>query len=219
MATVTRWWWIRHAPVTAHRGRIYGQTDVPAEITGSPIYGALAGALPRGAVWVTSHLQRTKQTADAIRAAGLDFDRPIVAHALAEQNFGEWQGQERAKIYAQYAPEHRMWLAPAAFAPPGGESFEQMMERVVVVIAELTRVYAGQDIVAVSHGGPIRCAIGHALGLDPARSIRFMIDNCSVTRLEYIDGHETGPIWQVSSVNEMLYRWAEDRAASQSAPA
>lgn len=209
MATVTRWWWIRHAPVTAYSGRIYGQTDVPAEITDNPIYGALAGALPEGAVWVTSHLQRTKQTAEAIRAAGLDFDRPIVAHALAEQNFGEWQGQNRAKIYAQYAPDHKMWLAPAAFAPPGGESFAEMMERVAGAITDLTRVYAGQDIVAVAHGGSIRCAIGHALDLDPDGSIRFMIDNCSVTRLEYIEGGDAEPIWQVSSVNELLHRPAD----------
>ena len=30
---VTRWWWIRHAPVSNPRGRIYGATDVPADTT------------------------------------------------------------------------------------------------------------------------------------------------------------------------------------------
>ena len=34
MTQVTRWWWIRHAPVTANNGRIYGQGDPPADADG-----------------------------------------------------------------------------------------------------------------------------------------------------------------------------------------
>ena len=219
MQTVTRWWWIRHAPVTTYGGRVYGQTDVPADIDDSPIYGALADLLPRDAVWITSHLQRTTQTAHAIRDAGLHFDNPIVAHALAEQNFGEWQGVERAKIYEQYAPDHAMWLAPADYVPPGGESFVDMMQRVAAAVDELTRVHAGNDIIAVAHGGSIRCAIGHALGLDPDASIKFMIDNCSVTRLEHIDHASAGPLWQVRSINEMLHRPERDSDAGGAVPA
>ena len=29
--TVTSWWWVRHAPVTSHHGRLYGQSDVLAD--------------------------------------------------------------------------------------------------------------------------------------------------------------------------------------------
>ena len=31
MTTTTRWWWVRHAPVTVNNGCVYGQTDLPGK--------------------------------------------------------------------------------------------------------------------------------------------------------------------------------------------
>ncbi len=45
-ATVTRWWWIRHAPVIGHGGRIYGQEDYPADLSDTATLAALAVLLP-----------------------------------------------------------------------------------------------------------------------------------------------------------------------------
>jgi alpha-ribazole phosphatase len=66
----TRWWWIRHAPVIVDEGRIYGQSDLPCDCSDARVFASLATLLPRKAVWLTSHLARTKQTAQAIFAAG-----------------------------------------------------------------------------------------------------------------------------------------------------
>ena len=71
----TRWWWIRHAPVRVDEGRIYGQRDLPCDCSDVRVFSALAAPLPRKAVWITSHLTRTRQTAQAILAAG-DFEAP-----------------------------------------------------------------------------------------------------------------------------------------------
>ena len=68
MSAITRWWWIRHAPVTSANGRIYGQMDMDCDTSDTPVYDGLAGLLPRDAVWVTSHLRRTTRTAEAILA-------------------------------------------------------------------------------------------------------------------------------------------------------
>ena len=67
-ASQTRWWWIRHAPVP-DGGRIYGQSDLDCDCTDAEIFATLARELPRDAVWVTSNLARTHQTAAAIVAA------------------------------------------------------------------------------------------------------------------------------------------------------
>src|SRR3954465_13807642 len=40
--TRTRWWWIRHAPVRAHGGRVYGQAGLACGCRDE-------GVLPRGA--------------------------------------------------------------------------------------------------------------------------------------------------------------------------
>lgn len=200
-ACVTRWSWVRHAPVTADQGCIYGHIDLPCDVSGAAGFAALARLLPRGAVWVTSHLQRTKQTAAAIAAAGLAFDPPAEERDFAEQHFGEWQGRNRAEVFAAHGADHGLWLAPADFRPPGGESFTETMARVARGIERWNRRHPGRDIVAVAHGGSIRAALGHALGLPPARALAFETGNCALTRLDYIEDDGKAPAWRIVAVN------------------
>ena len=61
--------------------------------------------------------------------------------------------------------------------------------------------HAGRDIVAVAHGGTIRAALGHALGLTPARALVFETANCALTRLDYIEDAGKAPAWRVVTVN------------------
>ncbi len=208
---VTRWWWIRHAPVTAHAGRIYGQDDLPADCTDAALFAALAGHLPEDAVWVASHLRRTHETAAAIGAAlrgamtrGADWQPPAleIEPAFAEQHFGEWQGLTNEELQARRNGElPRFWLAPAHEAPPGGESFVQVIERVGAAVERLTQAHGGRDIVAVAHGGSIRAALAHALELEPERALAFVIDNCSLTRLDHVAASDGGGSWRVTAVN------------------
>jgi len=203
MSIRTRWWWVRHAPVTVTEGRIYGNTDPPADVDDPPTYQALARFLPADSTLVTSHLQRTHQTANAIRAAGLALPDPIVETDLAEQNFGAWQGRKREDVYAELDPKHLFWLAPAHTRAPDGESFADLMIRAGSVIERLTAAHAGRDIVAVGHGGTIRAAIGHALRLDPEVALACQIDNCSVTRLDHFGPTASHPegAWAVFHIN------------------
>src|SRR5215813_7628270 len=100
----TRWWWIRHAPVP-DGGKIYGQSDLDCDCTDGEIFSVLARELPHDAVWITSNLARTHQTAAAILQAAVDgrhaAAKPIAIPELAEQHLGEWQGMERKPFYAQ----------------------------------------------------------------------------------------------------------------------
>ncbi|MBA1566681.1 phosphoglycerate mutase family protein, partial [Klebsiella pneumoniae] len=62
--TVTRWWWIRHAPVRSDGGNIYGQEDIDCDTGDVEVFEAVAKMLPRDAVWYSSNLKRTHQTAE-----------------------------------------------------------------------------------------------------------------------------------------------------------
>ncbi len=189
--TVTHWWWIRHAPVTANEGRIYGRSDLPCVTDDPDLYAGLAAMLPKDALLVTSNLMRTHQTADAIAAAGLTLPEREVFDDLAEQNFGDWQGRHYADIEAvDPRVVHDFWLCPAHCRPPGGESFVDLIARVAPVIETVSDANPGRHIIAVAHGGTIRAALAIALGLDPERALSFTIDNCSLTRIDRI---ETGP--------------------------
>ncbi len=200
MTQVTRWWWIRHAPVTEDGGRIYGQTDVVCDVSDHAALAALAASLPTKATWVASHLQRTYLTARALRDAGAEAPDPIIEPALAEQDFGDWQGQVRAEIYARNPDWRRFWLAPARMAPPRGESFVDVIARVDPAIRRFTREHAGGDIVAVAHGGTIRAALAIALKLDPDVALAFSCDNLSLTRIDHI-ARPDGEAWRIAAVN------------------
>lgn len=210
-APPTRWWWVRHAPVVVNNGCCYGQSDLPCRTDDAAGFKALAARLPKDAVWVVSNLLRTHQTAAAIVAAGLPGPDPIpgpgvqVEPGLAEQNFGDWQGQTYASLAEQRAEEyHRFWFAPARERAPGGESFVDLVERVAPVIQRLNRDFAGHDIIAVAHGGSIRAALGLALDLAPEAALSFTIGNTSLTRLDYFDDPTArhGHAWRVAGVNQ-----------------
>ena len=203
-ADQTRWWWIRHAPVPDD-GRIYGQRDLDCDCRDGEIFAVLARELPRDAVWLTSNLARTKQTAAAILAApGRRHDavEPLAVADLAEQHLGDWQGLERKAFYAERkVGTHTLWFAPAAQRPPGGESFVDLLERVHPVITRLTHEHRGRDIVAVTHGGTIRAALALALGLNPQAALSFLIENCSLTRIDYLSPQGAPGLWRVGAVN------------------
>ena len=208
--TTTCWWWVRHAPVVGHGGRIYGQDDFDCDCSDTATFEALSRLLPADPVWVTSHLRRTHQTARSIREhrPGDAQPEPLVEPDLAEQHFGDWQGLTHDELAGRRNGErHPFWLAPAVEAPPGGESFVQVIERVAAVIARLSREHVGRDIIAVTHGGTIRAALAIALDLDPERALAIATENCGLTRVDHIAGEagnhaaDTEAMWRVAHVN------------------
>src|SRR6202171_5894911 len=194
----TRWWWVRHAPVREDNGCIYGQKDLGCDTSDRVVFEAVGKILTRDAVGYASNLKRTHQTADAICSAG--FPKPAKLHheaAFAEQHLGEWQGLNRAAFFASRPIEvGSYWFAPIDDPAPGGESFMDLYNRVRGAIERINIEHAGKDVIAVSHGGTIKAAIGLALGDQPERGLAFTIDNCSVTRLDHLAsaGHSGGRI-------------------------
>jgi len=201
MSQITRWHFVRHAPVVNSDGEaaFYETNDEPADVSDAKAFRGLAQRLPKDAVWLRSHLLRTKQTADAIRAAGLDFPEPIIDPDLAEQDFGEWHGRSRDDLERTIddLEPHKFWIIPAEYQPPGGESFVTVMERVSRAIQRHTEANQGKTIVAVCHGGVINAAIGLALGLEPDQTLMFSTANLSTTRLDRLHGPGRGGDWRM----------------------
>jgi alpha-ribazole phosphatase len=205
VTTETRWWLVRHAPVPGMKGRLYGSEDVACDCSDTDAFKGLAAKLPADAVWVASHLSRTHLTAAAIRAQGLDAPEPLVEPDIREQDFGEWakltwQEMETREpdVYAEF------WKAPARNAPPGGESFADVVARTARVLDAYTAEHAGRDIVAVCHGGSIRAAIAHAMGLTPEAGMAVVVDTLSLTRIDHIEGgllRGKGCAWRLLGLN------------------
>jgi len=205
----TRWWWVRHAPVRSDGGNIYGQTDIGCDTSDREVFAAVAKILPRGAIWYASSLKRTHQTADAIWDTG--FPRPATMTkeaAFAEQHLGQWQGMNRAAFLAS-RPVGSHWFADIDEPAPGGESFLDLYNRVRGAIERINAEQAGEDVIAVAHGGTIKAAIGLALGGQPEKGLAFDIDNCSVTRLDHF-ASVSHSSWRLPMVNQQP--WIADAA-------
>jgi broad specificity phosphatase PhoE len=201
--TPTRLFLVRHALVEpSARAILYGSMDVAlcdlAMREEAALYRWLAGRLPQPAAWYVTNLSRTRATAAAIFAAGYP-EQPVTAEPeLREQDLGEWQGlPHEALVERLRHPPHPFWPHAAEEEPPGGESFAALQGRVAPVLDRLAEAHAGGDVVVIAHGGSIRAALAHALGLTAHQALVFSIRNLGLTRLE-----KHGADWRVAAVNE-----------------
>jgi broad specificity phosphatase PhoE len=62
----------------------------------------------------------------------------------------------------------------------------------------MAEAHDDQDVVIVSHGGAIRAAVAHALGIGPDNALHLAIQNLSLTRLDRMPEG-----WRVVCVNEL----------------
>lgn len=177
---VTRLWLLRHGPT--HEKSFLGWRDVPADLSDVDRIARLSASLPDDALVVASDLLRARQTADAIEGGR---QRLADSAELREFNFGVWDGLGFSEVADRDPQISRMfWEDPGDVAPPQGESWNQVANRVTRFIADLTTEHEGRDIVVVAHIGAIMTQIGGTRGLDARRAISHQIDPLSVTRID-----------------------------------
>ncbi|HYD98094.1 MAG TPA: histidine phosphatase family protein [Alphaproteobacteria bacterium] len=188
-----RWWWVRHAPTLAPPGTLAGRgSDLPADLSDIGRLAALAARLPAGARALATPLRRSRET-----AAALGLAAPRLEPDFAEQDFGAWDGRRHDELAGlDPAGTAAFWANPAHHAPPDGESFAAMAERVAARIAALAAAGAEGDLIVVAHAGPIRAGIALALDLAPQAALRLSVAPLSLTRLDFVAG-----AWRVEGVN------------------
>jgi broad specificity phosphatase PhoE len=141
--------------------------------------------LPVAAVY-SSPLQRAYNTALPIAARhGLEVQ---TLDDLRESNFGTWEGLSHAEVVARSpedAQQLHTWEQNASVAPPGGESFEAMQERVCAVVERLVQAHPDQTIVLVSHVGPIKVLLCAALGAPFSSALRIFLDPATISVVDW----------------------------------
>jgi len=189
----THWWWVRHAPSAGLPGTIHGQDNVDADLTDHDAIISRITTLPTDAVWLTSGLPRTEQT-----AAALGGTNCRAVSGLMEQDFGEWNGKSWNDLRNDLTG--KFWQNFANEVPPGGESFVNMLDRVSLTIEELSYEYQGRNIIVVAHAGTIRAALAIALNLFAKSALTFQLDNLSLTQIENIPDGDLRA-WCVHGIN------------------
>jgi ribonuclease H / adenosylcobalamin/alpha-ribazole phosphatase len=193
---ITRLYLVRHGETLANiEYRYIGTRDDPLSAHGETQTLQLAEALsglPIAAVY-SSPLQRTYHTAIPIATRHyLEVQR---IDDLRECDFGIWEGLSRTEVLER-SPEDsqrlREWEHNTSVAPPGGESFEALLQRVVTVVERLAQAHPDQAIVLVSHVGPIKVLLGSALGAPLSSAFRIFLDPATISVVDWRnDAHAT----------------------------
>jgi probable phosphoglycerate mutase len=139
---------------------------------------------------VSSPLQRAYDTATtAARALGLDV---TIDDDVIETDFGAWEGLTFDEA-AERDPElHRRWLRDTSVAPPGGESFDNVLLRVLRARGRIIAGYEGETVLVVSHVTPIKLLLRLALDAGAGILYRLHLDLASLSIAEfYPDGQSS----------------------------
>jgi probable phosphoglycerate mutase len=170
--------------------RWQGHADRPLNGAGRAQARELAESLADGEIEViySSDLLRAHETALIV---GDRLGLPVtVDPGLREVDVGDWSGRVHNEIEGADPEGFRRWNAGGK-GWNGGESYEQMGERVVATVLDIAGRHAGQTVLAVTHGGSIRACRASAAGIDYAASRIFTagtMANCEVAELSVADG-------------------------------
>ncbi|RMG65423.1 MAG: histidine phosphatase family protein [Bacteroidetes bacterium] len=141
---------------------------------------------------------RAQDTARLVaEAIGFDPAHFRTDPRLLEQSQGEWEGQVRAEIYT---PARRAEIAanPLHFVAPGGESQQQVADRMEAWLRDVTAAAPeGQQIAALSHGFAIKCLIARLFAIDPAQTRYLVTHNTSLTVVQGTEG-----VWLLDRLND-----------------
>jgi probable phosphomutase (TIGR03848 family) len=147
-------------------------------------------AVPLAAV-VTSPLERTRETADAL-LAGRDPLPPLhVDERVGEARYGDWTNQP-LKTLAKDPLWKVVQAHPSAAVFPGaeGEGLADMSARAIAAVRDWNARLSGDGdptYVVVSHGDVIKAIVADALGLHLDAFQRISVDPCSVSIVRYTD--------------------------------
>lgn len=163
-------------------GRLQGQADPPLSKLGRRQAAHMAARLvdEEVDVIVASDLERAMDTAGALAASiGLTVEP---RRGLREVDLGSWTGISREQVESDDPDTWRRWRIEGIEGWEGGETYGEAMVRVGSEVSAIAREFEDRTVVAVSHGGSIRLATCHLLGMDAGELGRIMsIGNASIT--------------------------------------
>ena len=175
----------RHGETDWNRERRWqGHSDTPLNDVGREQARALAAELEREplAAIYSSDLRRAYETAREVGLRkGIDV---IVDPELREIHVGMWEGLTSEEIEQRWPDDLSRWRAGELVLGRGGETDEQLRERVLRAAGRIAAAHPREQVLIVSHGGALRALALHAKAIEQDRRL----ENCGVLRIVFEDG-------------------------------
>jgi broad specificity phosphatase PhoE len=134
---------------------------------------------------VASDLSRARETAEIVigtRPIALELDPD-----WREMRFGVWEGLAWPEIVARdpsLNDAHR--TVPKFYTPAGGESFEDICERVARAVERIAeRAFDGERILVATHAGALHALLRVVLGESEATALGVKFAPATLTRIAF----------------------------------
>ena len=166
--------------------RFQGQTNIPLNEIGIQQAQALSNRIAGESIdhIYASDLDRARQTAASISAhhhCPLDFDP-----ALRELHFGEWEGFTYQQIQERDPNSLKSWnLDLYENGPPGGESLNELADRISLFMEEILREHSSETVMLVAHGGTLTVLLCLVMDLSPQRYWQFHLSPASLSEIRF----------------------------------
>jgi probable phosphoglycerate mutase len=200
----TRFVIVRHGETTwGAQARFAGRKDVSLTPRGRRQAAAVAGRIRIMApvAVLTSPLQRCRNTAQAIAA---EVGAPVVVDdRLIDGTIGEWTGFRAAEIEDQWPQEFAQWRSDPDAAPPGGESFNTIRQRVRPLMTDTLAAYRGHTVVLVTHAAPSKMILATALSVDSEVAYRIRVDTASLSGFT-VEADGTVMVWAINETGHLV---------------
>jgi len=183
---------VRHGRTAANAaGLLQGRGDLSLDEVGREQVRQVVAAIGPVDHVITSPLARARETGLAFGAPNTIDDRWI------ELDYGLYEGLRTGDVPAEVWTQ---WRSDALFAPPEGESMQQLDDRVRAACVDALEMARDQIVVVVSHVSPIKAAMAWALGGDISLSWRSHLAQAAVCRIA-----NRGGVAVLVSFNEVLH--------------
>jgi probable phosphoglycerate mutase len=178
---------VRHGQTEWNRiERFRGRADVPLNTTG--LAQAEATGERVATKWTpvavySSPLSRAVRTAEAV---AVHFDLPVQIHpGLADIDYGAWQGLTPGEARQRWPEMIDAWYnQPHLARIPDGEALDELRQRAMKTVKELSARHAGETIVLVGHTVINRIILLAVLGLENDRFWHIRQDTCAINVFE-----------------------------------
>jgi broad specificity phosphatase PhoE len=151
-------------------GRWQGQTDVRLNEAGRLQAREIAGRVRAAGIRAvaTSDLLRARETAEIV-ADALGLAVGLVDAALRERRFGCFEGLTREEVAERHPEAWASYVADPGPAPPGGESRDELLGRLLPALAAAAGALPA-PLLVVMHGGSMRALLADHVGDMPRPS-------------------------------------------------
>ena len=175
---------IRHTLPAIAPGICYGQLDPGLKDSFEEEATNVLNWLPSLDLIISSPLLRTRKLAEFLaQAQHCELERSDTR--LMEKHFGAWEGRAWDDIART---EIDAWAADIiGYAPTGGESAQQVMQRVQSFLRNLAQL-PQQNIALVAHGGSIRAILAQIANVPLTDTLNWKIDYGAVIAVRFSRG-------------------------------